>query len=127
MIGHRYFSGFAPQAEDGGRQGEDDDGDAQKEPRPQAADGRPADGGGDRDDGGQPEVLPSCMEVFIRPEASPRSPVLPEAAMVRGTLESMKPNSPTTVPQSTVMSPSLSDIRVMRSSPAPSSVRPPSR
>jgi hypothetical protein len=66
------------------------------------------------------------MEVFIRPDASPLSSSFtpPVAAMVSGTFENMKPVSPTTMPVSTKRRPSVSDISVISSTPAPSSMRP---
>jgi hypothetical protein len=49
------LSALASQAEEDGREGEGDDGDAEQESPSEAADQRPADGGGDRGDGGKPE------------------------------------------------------------------------
>jgi hypothetical protein len=46
------------------------------------------------------------------------------AAIVKEAFESMNPASPTTVPESTRVSPPLSDTPVIRSNPAATSVRP---
>jgi hypothetical protein len=66
------------------------------------------------------------MELFSKPAASPRSPSLvpPLPAIVRGTLESMNPISPITIPESTRTRPLLSDMGVIRSNPTATSVRP---
>jgi hypothetical protein len=66
------------------------------------------------------------MEVLSRPAESPfrSSPAPPLPAIVRATLESMKPASPTTMPESTRERPPSGDIPLVRRSPAADSARP---
>ena len=125
----RFFL-LVAQPEQDDRQAQDGEARARIEPPPQAADDRLGAshlaterrrrGRDNRGNNAESPGVASCIEVFSRPAANPRSfsPALPLTDIVRETLESMNPASPITMPQSTKTRPPSDDMRPMMSTPA---------